>query len=307
MKHLTGQFISELGSLLHSAARYGQTSDQLKKNLNTAVDAYFNLSEPSLNESIITLPLTRATLSNADSEELQRLSSLLPWSTYSAIGEIPLGNIYNHSKRHKCASIPDDVCVKLDQAYPLSDAWVIESGCFEGIHSISMAMLGAKVHSFDARIENVVKSLVRAWAYGLEHKIQFDLVNLELPNALNIYKKMKTIDLYHCRGVLYHLKDPVRYLQEIADLSPRAIYIHSQVASNGQANIYFESEIGPFRVFKYREGSRQSPFAGVDSYALWLEPESVKKILADFGYSTILIEHLKQERNGDRLELLVSR
>lgn len=123
-------------------------------------------------------------LLGADPAEIARLSVLLPWGSFLQTNGLQLGNAYNPMKRSIPDNIPDKGVTRLNSYIPLNGLQIIESGCFEGTHSISLAFYGAKVYSFDARIENVVKSLVRAWCFGCETKIKFDLIDLNKIRSL---------------------------------------------------------------------------------------------------------------------------
>ncbi len=306
MKNVTGQFISEIYNEIHSAISADAEPNQLLSQIKSTIDSFYRIHEID-STSFSPSHNVRESLSSADPGEVSRLNALLPWSTYTPLNGAHLGNIFNQSKRPDIAIMPDKVIKRLDQLLSLNHCTVCESGCFEGVHSISLAMMGAKVFSFDARIEHIAKSLIRAWAYGFESKIKFDLLNLEMQSVKTLYSALNKIDLYHCRGVLYHLSDPVSYLLDIIELNPSAIYIHSQVSTPDQAIHSINTQIGPLKGFKFGEAGRAAPFAGTENYAFWLQPHTIVEILSSGGYAKQLINCLTAERNGDRLELLVTR
>ena len=62
--------------------------------------------------------------------------------------------------------MPDRRIVLMNEQFDLADKHVLEVGCFEGIHTVSLAMLARKVTALDARMENVVKTIVRSAMFG---------------------------------------------------------------------------------------------------------------------------------------------
>jgi hypothetical protein len=242
-----------------------------------------------------------------------RLNAMLPWSSYNFLGEGKgvVGGSYNNRKRYGGQPLPDVAVTKLDTRLGLDGKTVIEAGCFEGHHSISLAACGARVWGFDSRIENIIKSLTRAWFFGYEHAASFDLINLECDSVASFYADIFSKEspfCFHSRGVLYHLKDPVSHLMDVAKLNPCHIYLHTQIASEDMATEAYETAIGTLAAYRYREKSITiSPFSGMENYSLWLTEASLIKVLSALGYGVVEILMLKEERNGPRIELIASK
>lgn len=311
---MNGEFLAHVSQAFLNAHDRKYSKEQLLEEVKSVIDKCYDDDTGSLqpikNNGADVNKLINSSLANASSEDISRLSVLLPWSAPSQCSQFLIGFPYNAKKRTKLAAIPDTLVKELDNIVGFNQKHVIESGCFEGIHSVSMAMLGAQVYGFDVRIENVLKSIVRSWAYGQASSTCFDLLNIENTSISDFYNTTYPdldVDFYHCRGVLYHLKKPYEYCAQIAALNPAFIYFHTQVASNEQANEAIETPLGSFKFFNYREKGRVSPFAGVEDCAKWFTASSLKSFMAELGYRQVVFERLKEERNGLRLQILLTR
>ena len=95
-------------------------------------------------------------------DELARLNELLPWRCFTvdsqgrAFGGRRLAGKAGHAQ-----PIPDRRIVLFDERFDLSDKHVLEVGCFEGVHTIALSRRAQAVTAVDARVENVVKTVVR--------------------------------------------------------------------------------------------------------------------------------------------------
>ncbi len=98
-------------------------------------------------------------LSDAD---VRRLNELLPWRCFTVDSHgRPFGDVARRGKRTTPQLIPDPRIERFHDRFDLSDKRVLEIGCFEGVHTIALCRLAEQVTAVDARIENVVKTVVR--------------------------------------------------------------------------------------------------------------------------------------------------
>ena len=174
---ISGQFLSGLLNLTSKASLEEYEPQRLIDEFSSLVERKYQHCVPSESDPS-KLPVNPG-IENADPLEIAALSMLLPWGSFVRVGCHQLGNAYNPSKRSRPECIPDKIIQNLNNLLPLEGLSVVESGCFEGSHSLSLAHYGARVYAFDARVENIVKSLVRAWCFGLESSIKFDLIDIE--------------------------------------------------------------------------------------------------------------------------------
>jgi len=129
-----------------------------KKTEETAIE---NIYEPVDTEHRLDIPL----LSELPDEELAHLNQLLPWAAFLVDKKgRRFGQAHSNKKRNSVQVIPDYRTELLEEKISLNGKTVLEAGCFEGIHTISLAQKGAVVTAFDSRIENIVKTMVRCSA-----------------------------------------------------------------------------------------------------------------------------------------------
>jgi len=239
-------------------------------------------------------------LSDAD---LALLNDMLPWQCFTLDSHgRRFGKAASSTKRNTPQIIPDRRIVDLDRRFPLNGSTVLEVGCFEGIHTIALADCGAKVIGIDSRIENVVKTNVRLWAFGIEAKIFRCDVEQEAD-----FSKIPSVDITHHIGVLYHLVDPVTHLLKILAQTRKAIVLDTHYAKDSEADHVFELRGVSYRYKHYREKGRSQAFAGMYDHAKWLTLDTLVGLLKDSGFSNVDVAELRDERNGARTLIYASR
>lgn len=229
-------------------------------------------------------------------EELDLLNDLLPWASYvnDAHGR-RFGKPYSSKKRFAPEKIPDPRIVELNRRYPMRDLSILEVGCFEGNHTVGLSMFSDRVTAIDSRIEHVVKTIVRTAMYGYRpHVFRMDLEQ-PFPEGL-------TFDLLHHVGVLYHLSNPVKHLNEILPHCT-ILMLDTHVAAEEDRLHSFSHDGTDYRYKSYQEAGRLAPFAGMRDHAKWLLEKDLVKILENNGFSCIEIAQRRDERNGKRILL----
>jgi len=244
-----------------------------------------------------------AFLASLKDEDVRRLNDLLPWSCY-VLDERGrrFGKPWSAGKRATPQRIPDHRILELDRRFPLQDLVVLEVGCFEGIHTVALAGLARRVMAADSRIENVVKTIVRCAAYGKSPEVFVWNVEEGMPNGYD-----PTCDILHHVGVLYHLADPIRHLQEILPVVRKAIMLDTHVASEETAREVYVSEGTSYRYMPYREGGREDPFSGMADHAKWICEGDLVRLLRESGFRNVDMVERRQERNGPRVLIFASR
>lgn len=239
-------------------------------------------------------------LSDAD---LALLNQMLPWQCFTLDSHgRQFGKAASSTKRNLPQIIPDRRIVELNRRFPLNGLTVLEVGCFEGIHTIALAACGAKVIGIDSRIENVVKTNVRLWAFGIEATIFRCDVEQEADFA-----KIPTVDITHHIGVLYHLVDPVTHLLNILAQTRKAIVLDTHYAKDEEADHVFELRGVSYRYKHYREKGRSQAFAGMYDHAKWLTLDTLIRLLKINGFLNVDVAELRDERNGARTLIYASR
>lgn len=245
-------------------------------------------------------------------EDLRTLNGLLPWRcfTLDANGR-EFGVRATDTKRNTPQQIPDRRIVELDRRYPLAGKSVLEIGCFEGIHSIALAHRAREVIAIDSRIENIVKTIVRTWSFGL-HVTSF-VCDVEKPEQFALVPE---VDVTHHVGVLYHLVDPIGHLARLLPKTREMLMLDTHVAAEGTAKESYEvaGRKYPYRRYdeqgarsKQSAGGRTAVFSGMYDHAKWLPLDVLTSALRDFGFGDVDVAEHRDERNGPRVLIYARR
>jgi 2-polyprenyl-3-methyl-5-hydroxy-6-metoxy-1,4-benzoquinol methylase len=230
-------------------------------------------------------------------DELRQLNELLPWQcfTVDSTGR-RFGDRAWAGKREEPQAIPDRRIELLDANVPLAGRGVLEIGCFEGVHTIGLCQLAREVLAVDARVENVVKTMVRCGFHGQTPDVR--VCNVESPEQL---AALGAVDVVHHVGVLYHLHDPVRHLRVLAPLVGDALMLDTHVARDEEARDEYESDGRRFRYRRLVESGAADAFSGVYDHAKWLTCSTLVELLRESGFATVDVHERRDERNGLRV------
>lgn len=232
--------------------------------------------------------------------DLIELNGLLNWNCFVADGGgRRFGNAAREGKRTEPQVIPDPRILLMHQRFNLSDKHVLEVGCFEGVHTIGISKFARRVTAVDARIENVVKTMVRCAFFGCHPTIfKCDLearpINVELLSA----------DVMHHVGVLYHLKDPVRHILDLKNFIRHGVMLDTHYALDAEATETYQIDGKEYRYKKYFELGHADPFSGVYDHSKWLRLDDITALLREAGFGQIEVVERRNERNGPRVMLL---
>jgi hypothetical protein len=230
-------------------------------------------------------------------EDLDLLNSLLPWRCYTLDGRSrPFGGIAGRNKRRDPQAVPDPRIKQFNEAYPLAGRTVLEIGCFEGVHTVGLCQFGANVVAVDARIENVVKTIVSANLFG--HRPDVRCVDVDSVAGL---ERLPEVDIVHHVGVLYHLVDPVTHLCRLARVTRHTMMLDTHISPDGEDSQSYEAEGERWGFRLYREGGRKDVFSGMGSDAKWLTQATLERALRKAGFSLNTTVELRNERNGPRV------
>ncbi len=230
--------------------------------------------------------------------ELDAFNALLPWGalTSDATGRV-VGSSWSDHKRSNVQPLIDERIVEFDRVLPLAGRHVLEVGCFEGIHTIGCLTRGARVTGVDSRMENILKTLARLWAYGMAADVRVWDLELGEPPATVPARW----DVLHHIGVLYHLSNPAEHLAIALDRTGAGLLLDTHVASDAEDASESYEALG--RTFRYaRKGERPiSPFAGMRDHAKWLLIEDLEAICRSRGFTDVRVKQVRDERNGKRV------
>jgi tRNA (mo5U34)-methyltransferase len=242
--------------------------------------------------SAIAAPL----LDGLDDADLARLNDLLPWQCFTVDRHgRRFGNRAWAGKREEPQAIPDRRIEMMDAWMPLRERSVLEIGCFEGVHTTAMCQRARAVLAVDARLDNVVKTMVRCAFYGCSPQVRVcDVESAEL-SALG------PVDLVHHVGVLYHLRDPVQHLRTLAPLVGDGMMLDTHAARDEEAREEYESGGRRYRYRRLIESGRADVFSGVHDHAKWLTCGDLERLLRELGFRSIDFREHREERNGLRV------
>lgn len=236
-------------------------------------------------------------------EDIVALNAMLPWHSYicDSLGR-RFGVPSSPNKRNQASMLPDYRSLLLNERYNLESLKVLEVGCFEGLHTSSLAMFGASVVAVDSRIENVVKTLVRSNFLGFSPSCyQWD-VETECK-----FEEVLWCSICHHVGVLYHLKDPVSHLQYLSQFIGRALLLDTHIALPDQTTSELDCPWGPLKTKIFHESGYKDPFSGMGAVSHWLLLDDLLKILNKCGFRSVEIVEERPERNGPRVLLLAEK
>lgn len=242
-----------------------------------------------------------APVSRFSDEEMAQLNALLPWAAMTADeqGRL-LGRPWSAVKRAKVHAFAEKRLNAFNAVYPLAGRHVAEFGCFEGIYTLAIILLGARVTAIDGRVENVLKTLARLWAYGETADVV--LWNLEHTAPASMPADWEVL---HHFGVLYHLSDPIGHLDEVLPRTRGALLLDTHVVDDvGQASLVYQTG---GREVRYRNkpepNAAKAPFAGMKDHAKYLVLEDLVGHIAGHGFPDVRVVSDRMERNGRRVTI----
>ncbi len=101
----------------------------------------------------------------------------------------------------------------------------LDLACLEGGYSIEAALLGAKVLGIEGRQKNLDKCNFALEKLGLKN-LKFKLGDVRHVSVSELGK----FDVILCMGILYHLDDPVSFLETISSLCKKYIVIDTHIS-----------------------------------------------------------------------------
>lgn len=248
-------------------------------------------------ENSVSIPLVEA----LSDDQLLILNKILNWNAFVADAKgRRFGNRAWVGKRGTPQAIPDYRHEILNDKISLVTKHILEIGCFEGIHTVSLCRLAQKVTAIDARVDNVVKTMVRCGFFDCHPTI---LVS-DVENWTHQLPFLRA-DICHHFGVLYHLKEPIKHIKELASIIGEGVYLDTHIAKEDDVtqSHFFEDKV--YHYWHYQEG--ESAFAGMYDHAKWLTLESLRDAFKIYGFSDFQLIERREERNGSRILALILR
>jgi 2-polyprenyl-3-methyl-5-hydroxy-6-metoxy-1,4-benzoquinol methylase len=242
-------------------------------------------------------------LDRLDDAEVERLNELLPWRCFTVDSHgRPFGGVAWRGKRIAPQLIPDPRIDRFHQRFDLTDKHVLEIGCFEGVHTVALCRLAQRVTAVDARVENVVKTIVRC-AFFDERPVVFPY---DVEGGGDDDGLMHA-DLCHHVGVLYHLTDPVSHLRRLGTWISHGLMLDTHYAREEDAAEEYEVDGERFRFRRYEERGREDVFSGMQPHSKWLLLSDIVSVLNGASFASVEVVETRDERNGPRVLLFAAR
>lgn len=160
---------------------------------------------------------------------------------------------------------------------------ILELGSLEGAQTFIMArrpgvtrVLGLEGREANLRKARFVQQLLPA------RNVEFAQANLELIDLTAFGK----FDAVFCCGLLYHLPEPWKLIEQTAIIAP-TLFIWTQYAAENEAQDVGAGLRGKIQV----EGGPEEPLSGMSATSTWLTLDSLRTLLARTGYKEIEIIH----------------
>jgi SAM-dependent methyltransferase len=160
---------------------------------------------------------------------------------------------------------------------------ILELGSLEGAHSFMLAQRPGvqRVVALEGRDANLRKARFVQSLFQISN-VEFAQANIEHAD-LGAFGKF---DAIFCCGLLYHLPEPWRLIQQCASVAP-LLFIWTQYSSEKEARDLGNGLRGKTHI----EGGPDEPLSGMSATATWLTLDSLRDLLVRSGYGTVKIIH----------------
>jgi tRNA (mo5U34)-methyltransferase len=248
-------------------------------------------------------PVPVPLLDSLTDEDLADLNAALQWNCFTVDSRgRRFGNLAWSGKRQDPQKIPDRRILMFDRRFGLAGKTVLEVGCFEGVHTIALCQRAAVVKAVDSRVDNVVKTLVRASFYDQRPIVFVHDLEREPADPAPL-----AADLMHHVGVLYHLADPVSHLLGIGRYIRSGIMLDTHVAEDSECDAEYEWCGRKIPYKRFAEGGRKEAFSGMLDHAKWLTLPTLEALLRYAGFPIVETVERRAERNGPRVLIFASK
>ena len=170
-----------------------------------------------------------------------------------------------------------DVRVERFLRYAPKARTILELGSLEGAHSFILAEHAERVVALEGREANLRKARFVQQLLEIQN-VKFEQANLEEADLT----AFGTFDAVFCCGLLYHLPEPWRLLEQLPAVAP-LLFIWTQYAAENEARDIGRGLLGK----THGEGGADEPLSGLSPTATWLTLPSLCDLLASCGYKRV--------------------
>ena len=168
---------------------------------------------------------------------------------------------------------------------------ILELGSLEGGHTIALARRpGVEfVLGVEGREANLQRALLAQEFFEVPN-IQFVQANLETV----MLAEFGAFDAIYCCGLLYHLPEPWRLVEQFAGVAP-GLFLWTHCVAEESADTFAHGYKGQRRL----EGGQDEALSGLSPDSFWPTLGSLCNMLTDFGFSELrLLENDLKHSNG---------
>jgi len=175
--------------------------------------------------------------------------------------------------------------VRVDQFFRFAPSakTILELGSLEGAHSFILAKSPGveRVVAVEGREANLRKARFVQGLLEIQN-IDFVHANLETADVAEFGK----FDAVFCSGLLYHLPEPWKLVEQLAKVAP-LLFVWTQYAAEQEAIDVGNGLRGKIHL----EGGPDEPLSGLSRSATWLTLSSLREVAARAGYKRFEIIH----------------
>jgi hypothetical protein len=186
---------------------------------------------------------------------------------------------------------------ELHQVVTIKGKRVLELGPFEATNTKQLVDLGAKsIVAIEANTEFYLKCLL------VKNELNLDNVEIIYGDCVKVmsdpdFCARPWFDLCFASGILYHMKDPLYFIDLICGTAPQ-IYIWSQFATDDSpTGPWTELRDGENRTYtaRWNSYSEKKHWGGVAEGAFWLTEESMLRAFRDRGFSPVRVKYSQND------------
>jgi SAM-dependent methyltransferase len=158
---------------------------------------------------------------------------------------------------------------------------VLELGSLEGGHTFLLARLPSveRVLAIEGRQYNIDKAKFVQQLLGVEN-VEFLTANLE---SLDL-SVLGTFDVVYCCGLLYHLPEPWKLVEQVRKVSPN-LFLSTHYAPEEKAT----STAHGLKGLRHKEFGLRDPLSGLSADSFWPTLDSLREMLRQCQFHSIEI------------------
>jgi len=165
----------------------------------------------------------------------------------------------------------------LKLAFPVQDTAprVADPGCLEGGYAAAFAQAGYDVTGFEVRAENIT------CCRYIEERMALPNLRFVKADVRDAFKVPDEWDAVFCCGLLYHLEDPVAFLNQLGKATRRLLIVQSHYSTRPH------EEHEGYRGHWYAETSGARWASWKNERSFWLSRNSLLSAIRDAGFSLV--------------------